>query len=373
MAFLSGRFGIFAVLCVLSLAAVSGCGCGDDDNDDSASDDDDSSDDDATDDDATDDDATDDDADDDTGDDDADDDADDDTGDDDTTTEGFAFIPAGTFTMGSPPDELGHASEETQHEVTLTNDFEIGIHETTQADFEDLMGWNPSFFGPNGPEEDCGDDCPVEFVSWFDAVAYANQLSISHGLAPCYVFSQVNCEDATNVAADYMACMNNTQKGIDNANWGLDGVSSVYDCEGFRLPTESEWEYAVRAGTTTAFYSGPMTQLDCSPIDSNLNQIGWYCGNSNAGPEEVGQKQPNTWDLYDMSGNVWEWTWDWYALYAGDVTDPEGALTGLYRTIRGGSGSLTGKPRLSRSAYRMSASPNDRESDAGFRLVRTLP
>ncbi|MBZ0274057.1 formylglycine-generating enzyme family protein [bacterium] len=371
--------GLFVMLVAMSLFFCVSCGCGDDDDDDDddvsdddAADDDaaddDADDDDATDDDAADDDATDDDADDD--DDAADDDSDDDTGDDDTTTEGFAFIAHGTFTMGSPPGELGHSTDEVQHEVTLTNDFEMSVYETTQSDFAAEMGWNPSFFGPNGLGAECGDDCPVEFVSWYDALAYANEFSVARGLTPCYIFAQVKCVDDTDTGSDYMACMNATQKGIKFANWGLNGESSVYDCDGFRLPTEAEWEYATRAGTTTAIYNGEITQIDCSPIDPNLNQIAWYCGNSSGSTLDVGQKLPNDWGLYDTIGNVFEWTGDWYDSYAGDVTDPSGPVVGTDRVVRGGA--FASYSNLSRSAFRPVGKPELRVYYIGVRLVRSL-
>ncbi|HPM77117.1 MAG TPA: formylglycine-generating enzyme family protein, partial [bacterium] len=282
----------------------------------------------------------------------------------------FAAIPHGTFTMGSPEGELGRQGDETQHSVTLTNDFEMSVFEVTQDRFTMVMDWNPSYFGPNGGGADCGDDCPVEWVSWYDTVAYANELSAGAGYDACYVLANVICEDGTNVGANYMGCMNTTQDGIGSASVALNGVTSVYDCEGYRLPTEAEWEYAARAGTTTAFYSGAITNTECTPLDPNLDLIGWYCGNDSGTTEVVGQKQTNAWGLYDMSGNVWEWNWDRYDAYPGAVTDPEGAVSDSRRVYRGG-GCFNYAWRC-RSAYRNYYEPDLRSFGLGFRVVRTL-
>jgi formylglycine-generating enzyme required for sulfatase activity len=284
---------------------------------------------------------------------------------------GFNLISNGYFTMGSPVDEPGRDTNETQHTVTLTYDFEMSVYETTQEQYVDVLGWNPSFFGPNGGGDDCGDDCPVEWVSWYDALAYANELSTDAGYDACYLLSNVVCQDDTNVGTNYMTCMNTVQGGIKSASVALHGVTSVYDCEGYRLPTESEWEYTIRAGTTTAFYNGAITNTACSPLDPNLDLIGWYCGNQGVSTEAVGQKADNPWGLYDMSGNVWEWNWDWFGTYPGPVTDPEGPGSGSYRVARGGS--WIADARRCRSAVRGYSGPGDRGRDLGFRLARSLP
>jgi formylglycine-generating enzyme required for sulfatase activity len=290
----------------------------------------------------------------------------DDDDNDSTITPGFAYVAHGTFTMGSPPDELGRFSNETQHQVTLTHDFEISVDDTVQSQFATLMGWNPSNF------TGCGGDCPVEKINWWDALAYADQLTLAKGQTPCYVLASVVCTDGANAGADYMACENAKHGGISSANWGLQGVTSVYDCTGYRLPTEAEWEYAIRAGTTTAFYSGPITQLYCSPRDPNLDPIAWYCGNDGTTTMAVGQKLPNAWGLYDMSGNVWQWIWDWYGPYSGNVVDPEGPASGKSRVLRGGGWSDGAE--FCRSAMRgYDDIPGTRGNNLGFRLVRSLP
>ena len=221
-----------------------------------------------------------------------------------SVTPGFVSITAGSFTMGSPSNEAGRDSNETEHQVTLTYDFEMSESEVTQGQFKSLMGsssWNPSYFS------NCGDDCPVEQVSWYDALAYANKYSQQEGKTVCYTLSNIKCEDGTNVGTDIDGCYNSTQKGIDSATVALNGVSKPQDCSGYRLPTEAEWEYAARAGTTTAFYSGITNYAGywCTS-DPNLDKIGWYCGNASSKTHAVKGKDANSWGLYDMSGNVWE-------------------------------------------------------------------
>jgi formylglycine-generating enzyme required for sulfatase activity len=287
-------------------------------------------------------------------------------GDDDTLADpGFALISGGTFKMGSPPDEPGRNLDETQHSATLTNVFEIGVYETTQNDFQTLMGWNPSHFTA------CGDDCPVETVSWYDALAYADQLSSKMNFTPCFIMTSVVCVDGENVGPSFLTCESGTHGGIQTADLSLNEANSVYDCEGYRLPTEAEREYATRAGATTALYDGSLVNAQCAPLDQNLDAIGWYCGNDAATTNPVGQKIPNAWGLYDMSGNVWDWVWDWAADYEAEpATDPEGPLEGSRRVIRGGGWSNLASD--CRSASRNGVAPGVRLGILGFRVARTL-
>jgi formylglycine-generating enzyme required for sulfatase activity len=289
--------------------------------------------------------------------------------DDDTVVDpGFVRVDHGTFTMGSPLDEPGRNSDEVQHSVTLTHDFETLIVPIQQGDFISLMGYNPSYF------QSCGDHCPVENVTWFDALAYANASSSAGKLTLCYVFANVQCLDGSSQGANYMACMNATQKGIASADVTLNGVTSVYDCTGYRLPTEAEAEYAERAGTTTAFYSGPITYTtECSPVDPNLDPIGWYCGNDNVQPEPVGTRTPNSLGLYDMSSDVWQWCWDQYGAYAaGQVINPEGPATGALQRWTGRGCSFINPAEYCRSAFRFNWSPTEPYNSLGFRLVKSL-
>ena len=247
----------------------------------------------------------------------------------DTPPEGFVLLSAGTFMMGSPISEPDHWHSETQHEVTLTRDFYMQTHEVTQGAYQALMDTNPSHFSS------CGADCPVEMITWTEAIAYANALSEAEGLAPCY-----------------------------DADGALATVVTPYDCEGYRLPTEAEWEYAARAGTTTAWY--------CGDDDLCLDSIAWYYDNSGDTTHPVGQKTPNAWGLYDMTGNVWEWVWDSYTDYPSSVqTDPAGSDSCTNLVFRGGSWAVPGK--FQRSAARGGASAGMRHREIGFRLARTAP
>ena len=242
----------------------------------------------------------------------------------------FVRILAGTFTMGSPGSEPNRDDDETQHQVTLTQDFFMQETEVTQGQWRAVMGANPSFF------QNCGENCPVESVSWDDVQEFLEQL--------------------------------NAQT--------TDGYT-------YRLPTEAEWEYAARAGSETAFCEGDITEPEGN--DPILNTLGWYYENSNAGyagcyewsdgrccgPQPVRGKNPNVWGLYDMHGNVYEWCSDWYGAYpTTNVSDPLGPSSGAYRVLRGGS--WFNYARYCRSANRHGNRPGYRNGDNGFRLAASL-
>ncbi len=243
-------------------------------------------------------------------------------------------IPAGEFFMGSPLNEPGRDSNESrQHWVTISRPFFMGATEVTQGQWLTVMGSNPSGFSG------CGKNCPVEKVSWHDAVNFCNRLSDREGLSRCY-------------------------SGVgENLTWNR-------GCTGYRLPTEAEWEYAARAGTKTAFANGGISELRCRH-DANLDLMGWYCGNAGKETHPVAKKQPNSWGLYDMHGNVWEWVWDWFqkSYPSADVTNPAGPSGGSVRVIRGGGWSLA---RFCRSADRGIRPAGDRFNYLGFRLVRSI-
>lgn len=281
-------------------------------------------------------------------------------------TEDYVTVPAGSFLMGSPETELGRDEDEAQRGVALTHDFEMMTGEVTKAEFEWVMGYDPGYF----PKRGRGLNFPIDQVSWFDAVAYANKLSLLTGYTPCYTISDITCADGSPGDIDD-ACKEHG--GIQSASVSLNGVESVYECEGFRLPTEAEWEYAARAGSTTAFPTGEITHTSCTPLDPRLDPIAWYCGNclSLKSTRPVKAKAPNAWGLYDMAGNVAEWTWDWYEAHpTGQDTDPQGPAAGYFRVVRGGAAWYHGAARL-RSADRSGHTPGYRDRFIGFRLVRT--
>ncbi|MCA9729676.1 MAG: SUMF1/EgtB/PvdO family nonheme iron enzyme, partial [Candidatus Eisenbacteria bacterium] len=236
------------------------------------------------------------------------------------------------FTMGSAADEPGRDGDETPHPVLMIREFVIAPHEVTQSEYEAVMGTNPSRFS--------GADRPVERVSWFDAVEYCNARSVVEGLTPAYV--------------------------IEGG-----AVTWIEAADGYRLPTEAEWELSCRAGTTTPFSSGDLTEEACG-IDPALDAVGWYCGNAGATTHPVMSKQANSGDLYDMHGNVWEWCWDWYVADLGTaaVVDPGGPPGGAQRAIRGGSWYYFA--RDCRSASRAPYWPGSKDDIVGFRVARTI-
>ena len=227
------------------------------------------------------------------------------------------LVPSGIFTMGcSASTEYGCGSEESPtHQVTLTQVFYIGRYEVTQAQWTAKMGSNPSSFSgySDSPSR------PVERVSW------------------------------------------NMIQGFNTAT-------------GLRLPTEAEWEYAYRAGTTTAFHSYALSPTEGQPTgfndDTLLGNIAWYSSNSNSQSHTFGGKLANGLGLHDMSGNVWEWCQDWYGPYSlGSVTNPTGLSTGLYRVLRGGGWS--NYSLYCRASMRYAYTPDVINNDVGFRVVRT--
>jgi formylglycine-generating enzyme required for sulfatase activity len=262
-------------------------------------------------------------------------------------------IRAGTFIMGSPTNELGHGSgpDETQHTVTLTQDFYIGVFEVTQRQWELVMGNKPSYFANATTYA----SRPVETVSYYYIRENPNNSEISP-----------NWPQSSQVHADSFMGKLRAKTGLTT----------------FDLPTESQWEYACRAGTTTALNSGKnLTAYESCP---NMAEVGRYefnggneftqNGDTSVETATVGSYLPNAWGLYDMHGNVWEWCLDWYGTYPGSVQDPLGALgaaSGSYRVLRGGGWDYFA--RYCRSAFRDGSWPGDRSGLIGFRAARTLP
>lgn len=248
-------------------------------------------------------------------------------------------VPSGTFQMGSPASESGRSLDEMQHQVTLTRTFLMQTTEVTQGHWRALMGNNPSNF--------TGDDNrPVEQVSWYDAVAYANALSARDGLPKAYDLSSCTGRPGTD---DYKCSKVALTSPAPDATTG------------WRLPTEAEWEYAYRAGSATAWVFGS---------DSNLlGTHAWFGGNSAGMTHPVGLTQQNAWGLYDMAGNVWEWCQDWYGSYSEAVTEPVGPTR--YKVIRGGS--WLHDASSTRAANRNFNVPSLRYGNLGFRLARSRP
>jgi formylglycine-generating enzyme required for sulfatase activity len=230
----------------------------------------------------------------------------------------FKLIPAGTFTMGSPTTELGRDEDEIQHSVTLTKSFYIQTTEVTQEQWYAVMGDNPSWFSGSGGSAKEG--YPVEKVTW-------------------------------DMVQGFITQMNKRKDGV------------------YRLPTEAEWEYAARAGSSTGFANGEITG---KVTDTKLNEMGWYYVNSKNETHQVAFKQPNVWGLYDMHGNVMEWCQDFYGSYATSAaTNPNGPTSGSERVLRGGG--FKSMAEDCRSAKRDKKTPATRENYVGFRLVVTPP
>jgi formylglycine-generating enzyme required for sulfatase activity len=242
----------------------------------------------------------------------------------------MVVIPPCRFTMGSPPSEPNRRDDEPQHEVRLTRAYAMATTPVTQALYQAVMGANPSWFkdGAEAPQR------PVEQVrSWYDAVRFCNALSVKVGLRPAYTIGGGDAPE----------------------------VTPLLSADGFRLPTEAEWECAARAGTAHAYAGG-----------DDLDALGWYDENSGDTTHAVGQKRANVWGLHDMSGHVWEWVSDWHGAYPnGSVTDPQGAPSGSDRVFRGGG--WYNSARNARVAFRGGYGPGSRLDFVGFRLARTVP
>ena len=246
----------------------------------------------------------------------------------------FVLIPKGNFLMGSPESEKGRQWNEKQHRVIISKSFYMGETEVTQGQWKKLVGFNPSSF-PN-----LGKTYPVDTVSW-------------------------------NECREFIRVLNDWEK-----------------TDKYRLPTEAEWEYACRAGTTTAFAQGPVTTFSCNEPEPALINMAWYCYNSGLAnpsrdfkPHPVKTRNPNKWGLYDMHGNVQEWVLDackwrnfWRTkvgvvtdTYKDNIVDPLNK-TGEHRIIRGGGWYQTSK--YQRSAYRAYYKPGVKRDSLGFRIVR---
>lgn len=250
---------------------------------------------------------------------------------------GFVFVQGGTFQMGDRNSE-GNNNELPLHDVTLSS-FYMAITVVIQSEYSAIMGANPAHnYG-------VGNNYPVYFVSWYDAIKYCNKKSINDGLTPCY---RVNGD-------------------TNPDNWGNSFTPMVnWRGNGYRLPTEAEWEYAARGGiheSDNYRYSGCNT-------NSHLANYAWYNENNTPnGSKEVATKLPNQLGLYDMSGNEWEWCWDCYNNYTNDSQiNPHGLANGDYRILRGGAWDCASYH--CRVARREHNNPNSIYSFYGFRILR---
>jgi formylglycine-generating enzyme required for sulfatase activity len=250
------------------------------------------------------------------------------------------YINGGMFIMGSPVNEEGRASNEIQRNITVGS-FYISRFPITQKEFQEIMGHNPSSFK--------GDNLPVENITWWDALEYCNRRSQRERLTPVYTID----------------------KSQGTAAWNR-------SASGYRLPTEAEWEYACRAGTTTPYNTGIKITSDQANFngvwqEELLNEFGVITrinrGEYRKKTTQVGTFAPNARGLYDMHGNVWEWCWDLFGPYAsGTHTNPTGMISGYSRVMRGGSWSNSATNI--RSAYRVDYDPGSKGNDIGFRVVR---
>ncbi|MFA6504746.1 MAG: SUMF1/EgtB/PvdO family nonheme iron enzyme [Treponemataceae bacterium] len=241
--------------------------------------------------------------------------------------ESMVLVEGGTFLRGSA--EQPYAATERVHQTTVSS-FRVASTETTQGLWRTVMGTNPSAFK--------GDNRPVEKVSWLDAIRFCNALSVKEGLQEAY--------------------------DIVGAN-----VAWIREADGYRLPTEAEWEYAARGGRYGASGAEPLKKAPYSG-GTEPNAVAWYDGNSGKTTQNVAGKAANQLGLYDMSGNVWEWCWDWYGAYPRDsVVDPEGVSSEAgQKVLRGGA--WFAPVNLLRATYRYWNAPTFKVNSVGFRVAR---
>ena len=245
------------------------------------------------------------------------------------------YIKGGSFIIGNKED---YNKNEIKYYNIFVNDFWISNYEITQMEWQEVMGNNPS--------RHKGELLPVDNVNWYDAVEFCNKKSIKEGLSPCYIIDKQKTDD-------------NNLNYRDELKWI---VICDFTKNGYRLPTEAEWEYAAKGGVKSMGYeySG----------SNDLYDVGWFYENSDKESHIVGQKLANELDLYDMSGNVYEWCWDWYDIYdeEGNRSNSKGPAQGKFRIIRGGC--MNNKEDECCSFNRTRKPPYENLSKYGFRVAR---
>ena len=259
----------------------------------------------------------------------------------------MVWVPGGSFELGRNLGTEGGANVNPVSNVRLSG-FYMGIYPVTQAQYQAVMGRNPSWFttarGRPPAEGESDQDRPIESVSWYDAVVFCNRLSMAEDLSPAYIIA------GSTDPSDWPR--------VRGPIW--DAIEVVPGSNGYRLPTEAQWEHAAKGGN-----GSPGNFI--YPGSNNPDEVAWHSGNSGGRTRQVGSRVPNNLGIYDMGGNVSEWCWDWLGDYM-DGTDPSGPVSGTQRVLRGGSYHFSASS--ARSNWRYRYAPFNTYDYISFRLVR---